>query len=140
MLDHDKTLWFKRNKAWLMKWFDEYEEVDIPPGKEQTMQIFRVFIPQSQIYRLDEYLAQHKIEIIMSAVFSLPTTTTTPFGVLSTMDGFLNQTGRLPTKKDKITFESPSGADTRFMSITKSQDTEGSPGFTLLSECRIKIN
>ncbi|MBK6914500.1 MAG: hypothetical protein IPH11_12945 [Ignavibacteriales bacterium] len=42
----------------------------------------------------------------MSAVFSLPTTTRTPNGVVSTMDGFLNQTGRLPTKKDKITFES----------------------------------
>lgn len=104
--------WFRENKVWLRKWF---EKSDMKPYNDwivdgHTMQIFKdeaTIIYSKGLHPpiMKELYSIHMDSILLACIFGVEDSHGTiidGYPAPRTMSGFFEQTGRYPTKKDKI--------------------------------------
>lgn len=152
-IDHND--WLRKNYHWLERWLDNYEikklnhnRPDEQSNREYSdgMQKFDdIVIPgvnERLEWALNRKMREHKFNILQSAVFSKKINVDVARGYFhTTMSGFVEQMGRLPTKEDKVKFlVCPYDYEPKFLSVREpSGSIINGDFYRIISDCGLKI-
>lgn len=147
--------WFEDNYHWLEKWLDNTVSLlEVKPGKMTIMERYKgmqCFQDECLAFLADKKRFEHRGVILMSAVFGKAAEVVDSSGRrTSFMSGFLEQTGRLPNKNDKVRFviSPPDAKGPRYLrelpfvrrpSAPVTEKVEPVGWVSFLSDCKIEI-